>query len=69
MSDEAARPDGPALPRCPHCGGDHAPHLLKCPQTDMPLPLEQRRDQLVPAERDDDNENPDVPAPQFVVQV
>ncbi|MCX4242281.1 protein kinase domain-containing protein [Paraliomyxa miuraensis] len=42
VSDEAARPDGPTLPRCPHCGGDHPPHLLKCPDTDMPLPLEGR---------------------------
>ena len=42
MSDEAARPDGPTLPRCPHCGGDHPPHLLKCPDTDLPLPLEGR---------------------------
>jgi eukaryotic-like serine/threonine-protein kinase len=42
VSDEAARPDGPTLPRCPHCGGDHPAHLLKCPDTDLALPLEGR---------------------------
>jgi serine/threonine-protein kinase len=42
VSDEAARPDGPTLPRCPHCGKDHPPHLLKCPDTDLALPLEGR---------------------------
>ncbi len=42
MSDEAARPSGPALPRCPHCNREHAGQLLKCPDTDMPLPLEGR---------------------------
>jgi eukaryotic-like serine/threonine-protein kinase len=41
-SDEAASPDGPTLPRCPHCGGDHPAHLLKCPDTDLALPLEGR---------------------------
>src|SRR5690606_11683932 len=42
VSDEAARPDGPTLPRCPHCGGGHPPPPLKCPDTDLPLPLEGR---------------------------
>ncbi|MCH9688859.1 MAG: protein kinase [Deltaproteobacteria bacterium] len=42
MSTEAARPSGPALPRCPHCRGQHAAQLLKCPDTDLPLPLEGR---------------------------
>lgn len=42
VSEEAARPEGPVLPRCPHCGGDHPPHLLKCPDTDLTLPLEGR---------------------------
>jgi serine/threonine protein kinase len=42
VSDEAASPDGPTLPRCPHCGGDHPSHLLKCPDTDLALPLEGR---------------------------
>ncbi len=42
VSDEAARPEGPALPRCPHCGADHPSHLLKCPDTDLILPLEGR---------------------------
>jgi eukaryotic-like serine/threonine-protein kinase len=40
--DEAARPDGPTLPRCPHCGKDHPPRQLKCPDTDLALPLEGR---------------------------
>ncbi len=42
MSGEGAPPDGPALARCHHCGEDHPPHLLKCPETDLPLPLEGR---------------------------
>ncbi|MEM9455411.1 MAG: protein kinase [Myxococcota bacterium] len=42
MSEEAARPESPVLPRCPHCGEDHPPHLLKCPNTDLALPLEGR---------------------------
>lgn len=55
VSDEVARPsdargvrpprvttEGAALPRCPHCGEDHPPHLLKCPDTDLALPLEGR---------------------------
>ena len=27
---------------CPHCGGEHPPHLLKCTETDMVLPLQGR---------------------------
>jgi eukaryotic-like serine/threonine-protein kinase len=32
----------PALPPCPHCGHDHPDTKLKCPDTDMILPLEGR---------------------------
>jgi len=34
--------EGPPLPRCPHCGEDHPPHILKCSDTDLALPLEGR---------------------------
>ncbi len=34
--------NGPSLPRCPHCGEDHPPHVLKCSDTDLALPLEGR---------------------------
>jgi serine/threonine-protein kinase len=36
MSPEAG---GDVLPRCPHCGGSHPENRLKCPATDLPLPL------------------------------
>jgi serine/threonine protein kinase len=42
VSDEVASPIGPALPRCPHCGEDHPSQVLKCPDTDLALPLEGR---------------------------
>jgi len=32
-----------ALARCPHCGEDHDEDALRCPATDMMLPLEGRR--------------------------
>ena len=32
----------PALAPCPHCGHDHPETQLKCPETDMVLPLEGR---------------------------
>ncbi len=32
-----------ALAPCPHCGQTHAPTILRCPETDMLLPLEGRR--------------------------
>jgi serine/threonine protein kinase len=35
--------DGMAGTRCPHCGKEeHPPHVLKCPDTDLVLPLEGR---------------------------
>ena len=30
---------GPTLPACPHCGSEHPEDKLKCPNTDMVLPL------------------------------
>jgi serine/threonine-protein kinase len=38
---DAVSHDAPVTPErgCPHCGGEHPPHRLKCTKTDMVLPL------------------------------
>jgi serine/threonine-protein kinase len=42
--DDSAPPatDTDALPPCPYCSADHPAERLKCPDTDMPLPLRGR---------------------------
>jgi serine/threonine-protein kinase len=37
-----SRPEKGESERCPYCDGRHPPHVLKCPKTDMLLPLEGR---------------------------
>lgn len=35
-------PAAATLSSCPHCGNDHGPSTLRCPQTDLSLPLQGR---------------------------
>ncbi|MEM6296965.1 MAG: serine/threonine-protein kinase [Myxococcota bacterium] len=39
MDDNATQPADESLPACPYCGQTHPEAVLKCTQTDMPLPL------------------------------